>query len=154
MHWSWSRYDDLGVQGLYDALQLRCRVFILEQGPYLDPDGLDRVAWHLLGRSDAGALEAYARVVDPGAKFTEPSIGRVVVAPEVRGTGRGRALMGEGVAGCARWWPGRAIRISAQSHLQRFYGSFGFETVGEEKVFSNARAEVITELVMELPAAD
>lgn len=30
----------------------------------------------------------------------------------------------------------------------------GFETVGEEKVFSNARAEVITELVMELPAAD
>ena len=28
----------------------------------------------------------------------------------------------------------------------------GFETVGQERVFSNARAEVITELVMELPA--
>lgn len=131
MRWSWSRFADLGVDGLYDALQLRCRVFILEQGPYLDPDGLDRVAWHLLGRDGAGTLQAVLRVVDPGAKYAEPSIGRVAVAPEVRGTGLGRALVAEGVAGCGRLWPGRAMRISAQAHLQRFYASFGFETVSD-----------------------
>jgi ElaA protein len=131
MRWSWSRFADLGVDGLYDALQLRCRVFVVEQGPYLDPDGLDRVAWHLLGRDEGGALQAVLRVVDPGAKYAEPSIGRVAVAPEVRGTGLGRALVAEGVAGCGRLWPGRAIRISAQAHLQRFYGHFGFETVSD-----------------------
>jgi ElaA protein len=132
LSWAWSRFDDLGVRGLYDVLQLRCRVFVLEQGPYLDPDGLDAASWHLLGRDAAGTLQAYLRVVDPAAKFTEPAIGRVVTAPEVRGTGLGRALMAEGVAGCARVWPGRAIRISAQAHLQRLYRSFGFETVGDE----------------------
>ena len=71
MHWTWTRFEGLGVDGLYDALALRCRVFILEQGPYLDPDGLDRSAWHLLGRDQAGTLQAYLRVVDPGCKYAE-----------------------------------------------------------------------------------
>jgi ElaA protein len=132
LRWAWSRFEDLGVQGLYDVLQLRCRVFVLEQGPYLDPDGLDRVSWHLLGRDASGTLQAYLRIVDAGAKYAEPSLGRVVTAPEVRGTGLGRALVAEGVAACGRFWPGRATRISAQAHLQRFYAAFGFDTVGTE----------------------
>lgn len=130
--WRWARFGELGVDDLYDALALRCRVFILEQGPYLDPDGLDRSAWHLLGRSDGGGLVAYLRLVDPGAKFTEPSIGRVVADAAVRGHGLGRLLMEEGLAGCGRHWPGQAIRISAQAHLERFYGSLGFVRVGDD----------------------
>lgn len=136
--WSWCRFAELGVDALYDALALRCRVFVLEQGPYLDPDGLDRCAWHLLGRSTAtagrvreGELLAYLRIVDPGRKYDEPSIGRVLTAPEVRGTGLGRALMREGLAGSARLWPGRGIRISAQERLRAFYGSLGFEARGD-----------------------
>jgi ElaA protein len=130
--WYWSRFDELGMQGLYDALALRCQVFIVEQGPYLDPDGLDLHAWHLLGRDDAGALTAYLRVVDPGRKYEEPSIGRVAVAAESRGRTRGRRLMEEGIARCERAWPERGIRISAQARLQRFYRSLGFELVGSE----------------------
>jgi len=132
LRWRWSRFGELGVDDLYDALALRCRVFVLEQGPYLDPDGLDRQAWHLLGRDAAGALQAYLRVVDPGAKYAEPSIGRVVTAPEARASGLGRALMREGVARCEAAWPRRPIRISAQSRLQRFYREFGFQPVGDE----------------------
>jgi ElaA protein len=132
VNWTWLRFNDLGVDNLHDALQLRARVFILEQGPYLDVDGLDRHAWHLLGRDHEGALVAYLRVVDPGLKYNEPSIGRVVTASEVRGSGQGRALMHEGLSGCARQWPGRAIRISAQAHLQRFYSALGFSAVGAE----------------------
>jgi ElaA protein len=131
VNWAWQRFAELGVDGLYDALQLRCRVFILEQGPYLDPDGIDRHAWHLLGRDAQGALVATLRLVDPGVKYAEPSIGRVVTAPEVRGTGIGRALVAQGVAGCDRLWPGRGVRISAQAHLERFYNGFGFERVGD-----------------------
>jgi ElaA protein len=132
MNWSWQRFADLGVDNLYDALQLRCRVFVLEQGPYLDPDGIDRASWHLLGRDAGGPLLAYLRLVDAGTKFDEPSIGRVITAPEVRGTGLGRVLMAEGLKGSERFWPGWAIRISAQAHLERFYRGFGFVRVGDD----------------------
>jgi ElaA protein len=132
VHWTWSRFGELGVDNLYDALALRCRVFVLEQGPYLDPDGIDRHAWHLLGRDADGVLQAYLRAVDPGAKYAEPSIGRVITSPEARGTGLGRVLVAEGVARCAAAWPGQAIRISAQSHLADFYGSFGFARCSDD----------------------
>lgn len=131
MHWTWCRFAELGVDKLYDLLALRCQVFIVEQVPYLDPDGLDRAAWHLLGRDGAGVLHAYLRVVDPGAKYEEPSIGRVAVAAAARGQGLGRVLMHEGLARTAQVWPGRAVRIGAQAHLARFYGSLGFAPVGE-----------------------
>jgi ElaA protein len=132
VNWTWSRFGELGVDNLYDALALRCRVFVLEQGPYLDPDGIDRSAWHLLGRDAMGVLHAYLRVVDPGAKYDEPSIGRVITSPEMRGTGLGRALVAEGVARCVAAWPGLPIRISAQSHLERFYAGFGFVREGAD----------------------
>ncbi|WP_047198344.1 GNAT family N-acetyltransferase [Caldimonas brevitalea] len=121
----------MSLQGLYDVLALRQRVFILEQGPYLDADGLDQHAWHLLGRDEAGRLLAYLRVVDPGLKYAEPSIGRVVTDAAARGLGLGRRLVAEAVAGLDRLWPGHANRISAQTHLQAFYCAFGYQPVGE-----------------------
>jgi ElaA protein len=131
LRWTWSRLGALSPDDLYDALALRQRVFVVEQAcAYLDADGLDRGAWHLLGRDAAGALQAVLRVVDPGLKYAEPSIGRVVTAPEVRGTGLGRALMREGIARCLHAWPRQGIRISAQQHLVAFYGTLGFQAVG------------------------
>ena len=132
MQFSWTRFDDLGVHALYDILALRCRVFILEQGAYLDPDGADRHSFHLQGRDASGALQAYLRAVDPGVKYAEPSIGRVITAPELRRSGLGRELMREGLARCARQWPGQAVRISAQARLNDFYAGFGFVTQGED----------------------
>jgi ElaA protein len=143
--WAWCRFDDLGLRGLYEVMAIRQRVFILEQGPYLDADGLDDRAWHLLGRARSnaggsagggagdgeggGELLAYLRLVDPGLKYAEPSIGRVVTDASVRRTGLGRRLLAEAVAGHDRLWPGHGNRISAQSHLQDFYAAFGFRTV-------------------------
>jgi ElaA protein len=132
VNWTWLRFDDLGVHGLYDLLALRSRVFVLEQGPYLDADGIDASSWHLLGRDEAGVLQAYLRAVDPGVKYSEPSIGRVVTAPGVRGTGLGRALMHEGLRRCAAQWPGQGIRISAQARLREFYAALGFVAVNGE----------------------
>ncbi len=129
--WTWQRFGGLALDDLYDALALRCRVFVLEQGPYLDPDGLDRHAWHLLGREAGGTLVAYLRAVDPGLKYREPSLGRVIVAPECRGQGLSRALLAEALHRCDAEWPGQANRISAQAHLQPLYRGFGFQAVGE-----------------------
>ncbi len=137
MQWQWCRFAELGVDNLYDALALRCRVFILEQGAYLDPDGVDRVSWHLLGRDDAGQLHAYLRLVDPGVKYAEPSMGRVITSPERRGTGLGRVLVAKAMAQHDSVWPGVGNRISAQAHLAPLYGEFGFVPVGQTYLEDN-----------------
>ena len=131
MNWLWCRFAELGVDNLYDALALRCRVFILEQGPYLDPDGIDRHAWHLLGRDAAGQAQACLRLVDPGHKYDEPSMGRVVLDKALRGSGLADALVAEGLRQADAVWPGAGNRISAQAHLQAFYGRHGYQPVGE-----------------------
>jgi ElaA protein len=131
--WRWCRFEELGVDGVYDMLALRAKVFILEQGPYLDPDGADRHAWHLLGRDGAsGELKAYLRVLDPGVKFDDVAIGRIAVDAGMRGQGIGHQLVREGLAQCARLWPGQPVSISAQAHLQRFYRQHGFQAVSDE----------------------
>ena len=96
LSWTWQRFADLGVDGVYDMLALRAKVFILEQGPFLDPDGVDRQCWHLNGRDAAGELRAYLRLVDPGVKYTEPSMGRVVLDQPLRGSGLADQLVAEG----------------------------------------------------------
>ena len=136
--WQWGDFESLSRRDMYDALQLRARVFILEQGPYLDVDGLDLPAYHLLGRLAApshglaaGELVVYLRALPPGLNYAEPALGRVVCHAAVRGTGLGRALVAEGLRGCERVWPGQGNRISAQAHLERFYGEFGYRRAGE-----------------------
>jgi ElaA protein len=132
VNWTWARFAELGVDDLYDALALRSRVFVIEQNcNFQDADGVDRVSWHLLGRDADGVLQAYLRLVDPGVKYAEPSMGRVITAPEVRASGLGRALVAEGLARCAQMWPGHGVRISAQARLERFYAGFGFAGVGD-----------------------
>ncbi|QDV38996.1 GNAT family N-acetyltransferase [Tautonia plasticadhaerens] len=125
--WNWCRFGELGPGELYELMGLRQRVFVLEQRcAYVDADGLDPRAWHLLG-VEGGRLLASARVFErrPGGEG-EASIGRVVVDRGARGVGLGRALVAEAVRGCDRLAPGRAIRIQAQAHLERFYEGFAF----------------------------
>jgi len=124
-------FDRLTPRQVHDVLQLRQRVFVVEQAcAYLDADGADPSCWHVLG-TDAGVLVATARLVPPGLKYVEPAIGRVVTAPEVRRTGVGRALMLEALAQVKRLYPGQPVRLGAQRYLERFYRSLGFAPVGE-----------------------
>jgi ElaA protein len=114
-------------------VRLREGVFIVEQNcPYPDADGRDPVAWHLLGWASGSGerrLVAYARVFEPGVRYTESSIGRIVSAPEVRGTGVGRALVAEGLRRLESLAPGQPVRIAAQRRLEDFYTRFGFSVV-------------------------
>ena len=133
LYWQWSRFTELRPQDLYAVVRLRESVFIVEQQcPYHDADGRDPVAWHLLGwsdREDGKTLVAYARIFEPGLRYTEGSIGRVVSAPEVRGTGVGKALMAEALRRLEGLAPGQPIKIAAQRRLEKFYLDLGFKTV-------------------------
>jgi len=124
--WSCRAAQALTPAELYAALVLRARVFVVEQQcAYPDPDGLDLAAdvWHLFGWQNK-ALHAYLRLL--GAVRDEVVIGRVIVAPEGRGNGLGHRLLEEALHACAERWPGRPLFLSAQAHLQAYYGRYGF----------------------------
>lgn len=131
--WQWSRFNELTVDDLYAVVRLREAVFVVEQNcPYPDADGRDPKAWHLLGwvqGSTEKTLVAYARVFEPGVRYKEASIGRVVTAPDVRGTGIGRALMAEALRRIESLAPGQPIKIAAQRRLEDFYLALGFRSV-------------------------
>ena len=130
--WVWRSFHELTADELYDIFVLRQTVFVVEQRcPYLDADGADRRCRHLYTRDDTGRMVACLRLVEPGVKYPEPSIGRVVTHPDVRRTGLGRALMAEGLRGAEKYFPGTAVRIGAQAWAENFYRSFGFERVGD-----------------------
>jgi ElaA protein len=123
--------DRLSSREWYELTVLRESVFIVEQRcAFLDADGADPDCWHLVGRKGE-EIAAYCRIVPPGLKYAEPSIGRVLTTRTARGTGAGELLMAEGVARCEALFPGKAIRIGAQQYLEKFYGKFGFATVSD-----------------------
>ena len=133
IRWRWCRFDELSVHELNNIFMARQQVFSLEQQCiYLDADGFDEHSHHLAAWSTAERVPlAYARVVAPGLKYTEASIGRVITTAAARGSGLGRELVRRAVAHCERAHPGLGIRISAQSRLEAFYAGFGFTIVGE-----------------------
>ena len=133
--WVWRSFQELTPDELYDICALRQTVFVVEQNcAYLDADGWDKRSRHLYTRDADGLLVAYLRLVEPGVKYPEPSIGRVITHPSVRRTGLGRTLMAEGIRGAAECYPGSAIRIGAQLWAEDFYRSLGFERVGAEYI--------------------
>ena len=131
MEWQWKRFEELAPAELYALLAARAAVFVVEQRcTFQDADGWDAFAWHLLGWTGdrPRALGAYLRLIEPGRKYREPSIGRVLTIAALRSTGLGRAAMRVGLARCAELYPGWPVRIAAQQRLERFYASLGFRT--------------------------
>lgn len=135
LEWQSKAFDRLTVNELYDVMRLRMAVFVVEQQCcYQDADGLDPSCVHLLGRRPSGQLACYLRIVPPGRRYAEASIGRVVVDSRVRGSGIGRALMTRGIELTDDKYPSVGIRLSAQKYLERFYQSFGFASAGDDYV--------------------
>lgn len=130
--WTVESFDEVSLRRFYAILAARVAVFVVEQDcPYQDIDGLDEQAVHVTAWSPERSVLAYARILPPGMRFAEPSIGRVLTTESVRGQGLGHELMVRSLAVSAQWFPGQPVRISAQQYLERFYHTLGFETVSE-----------------------
>ena len=125
------QFCDLPNQLLYDILALRAEVFVVEQNSaYLDPDGIDAECIHIcLMENDT--LIGYARIVPPGVKFTEASIGRFVLDAAPRGHGTGKKLFAHSIEELRKRFGNVSIRIEAQHHLRDFYTAFGFSIDSE-----------------------
>jgi ElaA protein len=131
MIWILKPFDELTPKDLYNILQLRNEVFIVEQNcPYQDLDNKDLNAFHLMG-VEKNKLLAYSRLLAPGISYSESSIGRVVSSPAARKTGIGKKLMAESILQINNLFHTDTIRIGAQLYLKKFYESFHFIQEGE-----------------------
>ncbi len=138
IQWKLVPFEHLSLDDLYDVIQARLEVFVVEQDcPYQDVDGRDKASIHVFGRDQEGEIVAYARITKPGVRFAEPSIGRVITTRKGRGQGLGRTLMERAIEAIEQDFPGEPIRISAQQYLEKFYGSLGFQTVSEPYLEDN-----------------
>ncbi|MBA6338899.1 GNAT family N-acetyltransferase [Colwellia sp. BRX8-7] len=130
--WQVKHFKALNIDELYEILKLRIDVFVVEQTCfYADIDDIDRHedTVHLFCYLE-GKIAGYLRILAKGQSYREYiAIGRVIVASHARGTGLGHQLMAEALTVCQQYFPDQQIKISAQEHLESFYGNHGFERV-------------------------
>ena len=123
----WHRFEDLNTDQLYELLRFRQNIFVVEQrSPYPDLDGLDQGAWHLAARAE-GELAGCLRLLPVEGPPPFVRIGRVAVAPTLRGRGLARTLMERALAFCRERYPLQPIALDAQLRLEPFYKTLGFE---------------------------
>lgn len=138
LDWRWKAFGALDAREVYEMLQARSEVFVVEQNcVYGDIDGLDPGAWHLFAWDWVGeagerpVLAGYLRVLLPDAGDPDVRIGRVLTTAGYRGIKLGNALLERSIQHIAQQWPGVPMRLHAQAHLQKFYGAFGFKPVSD-----------------------
>tara|TARA_R110000868_G_scaffold259361_3_gene517199 strand:+ start:28958 stop:29401 length:444 start_codon:yes stop_codon:yes gene_type:complete len=124
-------FDELSAIQLYDILRLRQQVFMIEQNClYEDADNSDQEALHLLFYENT-ILVGYLRIFEPGIKFKETTLGRIVVSPEYRGKEIGAQVITKGIELAFQQFPDSDIKIEAQSALTSYYNKYGFKEEGE-----------------------
>lgn len=130
--WHYKLFDELTAKELYQIIQLRNEVFVIEQDCiYQDADGKDFKSGHLWATIN-NEVVAYSRIVPKGISYEdEPSIGRVVSSGNHRGLGLGKQLIANSIMVIENRLFTSSIRISAQLYLKEFYESFGFQQVSE-----------------------
>lgn len=125
-------FKELSVDELYQLLQLRSEVFVVEQNcVYQDVDGKDPKAIHVIGEFE-GEIVAYSRIFKAGDYFDQASIGRVVIKENFRDRKWGNDLIKEAIVAIEKNFGTSEITISAQLYLKKFYESHGFIQTSEE----------------------
>jgi len=131
MEFQIKQFSELSLLELYQILQLRSEVFVVEQDcVYQDIDFKDQKALHVLGFKN-DTIMAYTRIFKQGYYFENASIGRVVVKESERKFGYGHDLIKVSIKAIETEFDIQKITISAQLYLKNFYESHGFIQIGE-----------------------
>ncbi|OJW78589.1 MAG: GNAT family N-acetyltransferase [Bacteroidetes bacterium 46-16] len=137
IQWIIKEFKELELEELYGLLQLRERVFEIEQNcVYPDLDDKDQTAVHIMGYGDDKMI-AYSRLLPQGISYEDMSIGRVVTHISYRRFGIGKELMTVSIEACYKYFGKAPIRISAQLYLKAFYKGFDFVAVSEPYMEDN-----------------
>lgn len=123
-------FSELTRDELFEIYKLRVLVFIVEQKCfYQEVDDADADAYHLWLKDEKG-IQAYARVLPPGAVFPEASVGRVIAAK--RRCGLGTQIVGAAIDTAKNMLNADRITIEAQVYARALYEKVGFRQTSEE----------------------
>ena len=123
--WYLKNFDELSKIEVIEIYKARIQTFIVEQQlNYQEMDEIDKRAWHLFETDETGKVIAYLRIFQ---EVNGAHIGRVLVDEAYRRQGKATALMERAIEICQEWYVDQPIMIHAQTYLQQFYESLGFE---------------------------
>lgn len=123
-------YHELTLDELYEILQLRNSVFIVEQNcPYLDIDDKDKHSLHVFIKDEQG-IQAYLRVLEKGISFDEVGIGRVIARK--RRCGLGTEVLKAGIKVAQEIYHAEKIILEAQIYARTLYEKQGFIQTSDE----------------------
>ena len=122
------QFQDLSTEELYQIIKLRVDVFVVEQEcPYPELDDQDQDAIHIQYK-EGNVLAAYARILQEKGHW---HIGRIVVASKHRKKGLAKRLMMVAENYCKDQLGVKEIHLSAQTYLQAFYSSLGYQVYSQ-----------------------
>ena len=122
-------FEELSIQEIHAIYQLRVSVFVVEQNcPYQEIEDIDPISYHAYLKHQDKLL-AYIRIIPPGIKFDDASIGRVISTQ--RRKGYGSLLMREGIKFIQDNFATSSITIEAQQYAINFYQQLGFEAISK-----------------------
>ncbi|MBD3636774.1 MAG: GNAT family N-acetyltransferase [Crocinitomicaceae bacterium] len=125
-------YTELSKDEFHDIIALRIAVFVVEQDcPYQDLDGLDKDAYHLMVIENDEIIGTL-RILKPGVYYNESAVGRVVSHPNHRNKKLGHLMMEHAMNFIQNELNLNSVRLSAQTHLIKYYEKYGFESTGKE----------------------
>ncbi len=131
LSWHIKSFDELSNIELYQILQLRSEIFVVEQNcVYQDLDFKDEKSLHIFGKLN-NKIIAYCRVFKPIDYFEQAAIGRVVVNENYRQNKFGNELIIQAIDAIKTHFGETKITISAQLYLKKFYESHGFITTSK-----------------------
>ena len=123
-------FSELTAEELFEIYRLRVSVFVVEQAcPYQEVDCADKSAYHLWLQDEDG-IQAYARVLPPGAVFPDVSIGRVIAVK--RRCGLGSRIVSAAIHTAEKQFSAQHITIEAQSYAKPLYEKLGFVQTSKE----------------------
>lgn len=124
-------FDQLTPDQLYKILQLRERVFVLEQEClYQDMDDIDYMACHTFCM-EGNKILAYARTFWKDETTKVAQIGRVVTDPEARRKKKASIVMKECIRIAKSEMNAERIYLEAQTYAIPFYEQLGFHVASE-----------------------
>lgn len=130
-------FSELTNNELYKLLKARVDVFVVEQAcPYPEIDNYDQDAIHYFLKNKQDIV-AMVRLLPSGTRYSEASIGRVLVTKKYRNQGYAREIMEKALLFIRNEWKEAKIKLQAQVYLEKFYASLGFKRITEEYLEDN-----------------
>ena len=125
-------FKHLDIETLYDMLQLRSEVFVVEQNcVYQDLDGIDKKSMHSW-IAEEGKMTACARFFLKNERKKIVQIGRVAVTKDKRRKRYASFLMRSVMENAKRYFGAKHLYLEAQTYAVPFYERLGFKVCSDE----------------------